>query len=318
MKRLQGYRRLNVALPFAVIVIAHALPALAMDDETAAPLTDADDSHEVKPDTLDDACKRPDIQFTLRPTAWLARTDASTRFGRTGATWIDLASDLRLGSMEPTFAADFAVRFLDRWEVAFEGYEFSASSSGTLNRDVRFGSLNLQSGDTFDASLDVLSVAGTVRYAFHRGFDGPEESYRTGDGLRRVDARLGPQLTLRFIDIENSIRSSGRGEETADGRWLALIPGGHVELTFRPDLPRPGLNRIVADLEAGYGVTYHRDRRRSRRSSIAQIRAGITWYLSENFAVTVGYRLLHTDLRRRSFRFDGGVKGLYVGGAFTF
>lgn len=240
------------------------------------------------------------LQVEVTAGAWLARMRARTMLG--GAQ-IDLESDVDLRDTEPSLNVEIEVVRDDRLRLMFSGFHFETESTAPTRSAVTFGNAVLAAGELAQASAEMTSF----------GFELAVEQARPVDeGPNRF--QFSPLFGLRWVAVDQRIASlAGGGADEVTGEWTSFYVGGQFRLGLDLDDRLP-IGKSV-DIRAATGIGPVFD---SGGGFMAFVRAEIRLEVIDNVDVFFGYRLLELEGQRGDFDFEGGLQGLFVGGAIRF
>jgi hypothetical protein len=255
------------------------------------------------------AQERVQISGTLIAGAWMPRLGGNasleTSSGGSG-TEIDFITQLNYRDLEPTFQGIFHLHVND-WTFGIEGFRFSTSGSGTAGRAFKYGDVTLKSGDKFSSSLRWSSVAVDVAYKLWHPIQYSKEPNHPL-GSKNVDFTISPLLGVRWIDVEQNLSRNGGKSDTGYGQWAAAYIGLRGKLSIELPENTPLLKIIELTAECGAGATFG-----SELGTVAQVRANLNLYLTEQVAVSLGYRYFAEDSYQEDFEFKGHLAGLFLG-----
>ncbi len=240
------------------------------------------------------------LEFRLLLGAYLPRITGGNRFG-VGAPAIGVES-LDLDHVVTTPWIETTIRTPDHWEIQVNGFYYDAGGAGVFDfNPSQFGSLTLNRGDRYEASLRMASAGVEMAFPIWTPFDTEDTTLR-----------LSPIAGLRWFDVQQSVSILGEGSDTAEGEWFAILGGVSVQMRYHA--PRvTWIDLIQADLAASIGPALGGD-----RGFVYQIRGGVTCFFNHNLGLEVGYRLYDIDADNGSFEFDAALQGLFVGLAIRF
>lgn len=254
----------------------------------------------------------PVAEVRLAAGAWLARLGGDVRLRNGSGEAFNLTDDLDLRDLEATFNAELNIRKHDYFDLHLSGFSFSTDQSGTMPRSAVYGDLQFGAGDAYRTSFEMTSVNMEVRFPVYRPFNNSDQKFNK-DGRRRVRFRFGPLVGARYIDVEQAVEQVGIGRENAGGEWLGIHGGAHFELMFRPDGDFRWIDRLVLEAAASAGPLMGGD-----GGVFWQVQSTFRAYITENFGVHVGYRLVDMNAKNDGYRLEGGLQGLFVGGTVSF
>ncbi len=255
------------------------------------------------------------LEVTLLPGVWLPRLVGKTALG---GNPISVSTEFDLNANEPTLNVELAIRKDEIWDLWFGGFAFSTNVSAAFHGGPQtFGSLVLNDGDQYSASLDMTSVAAELSVALWRPYaDGHSREMgdrnRTWDGQYIADLRFSPQFGMRYIDVDQSVTTAGGTEDTG-GEWLAVYAGLMMELNYRPQERISGLSLFQIQTSFAAGPALGGD-----GGVMWQVRAGITIQMTEMFGVMIGYRLVELNADNGPYTLNGGLQGLFLAGSLRF
>lgn len=253
------------------------------------------------------------LQVRITPGVWLIRTMGDARLVRDGVGGeIDLENQVDLRDLEPAFRAELELFKDDKFLLHLSGFSFSTDARGTIAESAAFGHVQLAPGDEFRASLDVISVSGELRLPLYRPFRDSDGVLNT-DGRRRIQFDLGPVVGARYIDLDQTLERIGGNRERTGGEWFAVHAGGYFQFMFRPEGDLPWLDRIGVETSVGIGPLIG-----GSGGFMWQVQSTVRAHITEHLALHLGYRLLDMNAKNGDYRFDGGLRGLFVGGTLSF
>jgi len=255
------------------------------------------------------------LEVTLLPGVWLPRMVGTTALG---GNPIRVNDEFDLNANEATPNVELTIRKDEIWDLWFGAFGFSTDVSAAFHGSTQtFGSLVLNDGDPYTASLDMTSVAIDLSVAVWRPYaDGHSRSMggrnRTWDGHYIADLRFSPQFGMRYIDVDQSVTTAGGTEDTG-GEWLAVYAGLMLELNWRPQERIPGLALFQMQGSFAAGPALGGD-----GGVMWQVRAGLTVQMTEMFGVMFGYRLVELNADNGPYTINGGLQGLFLAGSLRF
>lgn len=255
------------------------------------------------------------LEVTLLTGVWLPRMVGTTALG---GNPIRVNDEFDLNGNEATLNVELTIRKDEIWDLWFGGFTFSTDVSAAFGGGTQtFGSLVLNNGDAYTASLDMTSVAAELSVALWRPYaDGHTRAMgnrnRTWDGQYIIDLRFSPQFGMRYVDVDQSVTTAG-GTEKTGGEWLAVYAGMMLELNCRPEDRIPGLALFQLQASFAAGPALGGD-----GGSMWQVRAGINVQLTETFGVMIAYRLVELNADNGPYTLNGGLQGLFLAGSFRF
>ncbi len=258
------------------------------------------------------------LHMELRGGAWFPRLHGNVTPG-SGATEFNFETDLQLDSSEATPLFELHFRWQD-WSAVLSAFSFDTSADATLGVPVALGSV-VPAGTLIHSAIGIDSGALEIKYDFYRPFADRVLPWRdreanvgnvntAGDYI--ADLRLGPTAGVRYLDVDQSYEPVGFARVENSATSIAAMGG--VDLTL--DL-RPGTIPLVERLEVQGGIAggwAFGD----AEGFLWQVRAGLTLFLTPNFGVSAGYRLLELDTEADDFDFQGSMQGFYLGGSVGF
>lgn len=233
----------------------------------------------------------PGFELQLTAGIHLGRASGSITNGPDGIEPFLMEKVLDLDDYEATFNAELLFR-KDRLDILLSGFDFSTDNSLILAEPITFGALALDAGDSVEATFDLFSAAIDVRYAFYLPpNDDPDITFR-----------IAPSLSLRYVDLDQSITSGGV-RESASASATALLPGLFIDFAFREKLFIGGGTAFGPNLDGG---------------SQWWISASIGYHFTPNLGVSIGYRQLDFDIEEDDYEADGRIAGLFIAGSIRF
>ncbi len=259
--------------------------------------------------------RQQSLEVSLLAGAWLPRLVGTTALG---GNPIRVNDQFDLNDNEPTLNLELTIRKDEIWELWFGGFGFSTGVTAAFQGGTKtFGSLVLNTGDLYTASLDMTSVATDLSVAVWRPYaDGHSRAMgarnRTWDGHYIADLRFSPQFGMRYVDVDQSVTTAG-GTENTGGEWLAVYAGLMLELNYRPEERIGGLALLRIQAAFAAGPAFGGD-----GGGMWQVRAGITVHFTEMFGVMIGYRLVELNVDNGPYTLNGGLQGLFLAGSLRF
>ena len=183
-------------LLIVLVTMALAAPALQDDQELAV-----EPAGSAQPPLSGQPMRQQSLEVTLLPGVWLPRLVGKTALG---GNQISVSTEFDLNANEPTLNVELAIRKDEIWDLWFGGFAFSTNVSTAFHGGPHtFGSLVLNDGDQYSASLDMTSVAAELSVALWRPYaDGHSKAMgdrnRTWDGKYIADLRFSPQFGMRY------------------------------------------------------------------------------------------------------------------------
>ncbi len=250
----------------------------------------------------------PRLEVSVRSGAWIPRLDGEVALGAdSGNPNIQLTEQFDLGDSEFVVNAELTLRFDDRWYVRLTGLDFSTDTASNFAGTATFGAVTLNDGDAFTAAVDMTSVSLEAGLDLSRPV--PDRRRHEPAG---VSVRLAGVAGLRFLRVDQDVVRLAGGSEAATGNWLALYAGADIELRWAADPARPRGRGLALDV--GFAVGFDA----VQGGFLAQVHAGLTLEVTDNFGFEVGYRLLEVDFEDAPYGFDAGLQGLFIGGVLRF
>lgn len=250
------------------------------------------------------------LAFQLTLGAWLPRLDGTAKLGPSVfAEHIDLKRQVDLHDMETVFNGELTMTVNNDWQILLSGFDFSTEGEGQFSGFSDFGDLRFFTGDRYRASFDISSYA--AEWVFPIGeplgtIAGPAEGETTS-------LSFAGQLGLRWTEVDYAMESLDfGGSETAGGEWLAPYFGIRFNLQHEPEPAWPLIKRLDIDVSTAAGPSI------DGGGGFWQLRAGLTCYFTNNFGLTIGYRLLEMDFSDDEYDTDAGLQGLFAGGSIRF
>ena len=119
-------------------------------------------------------------------------------------------------------------------------------------------------------------------------------------GSKNVDFTISPLLGVRWIDVEQNLSRNGGKSDTGYGQWAAAYIGLRGKLSIELPENTPFLKIIELTAECGAGATFG-----SELGTVAQVRANLNLYLTEQVAVSPWLPLFRGRLLSRRFSVQG-------------
>jgi hypothetical protein len=255
------------------------------------------------------------IAVDLLAGVWLPRLGGTSSLNGSGA--LDLAEDYQLDSMENVLNAELTIRKGEFFDLLFSGFGSSTDALTSFATAGSFGPVAIAPGDTVRSSADITSLNAELGLNLWRPYTRTpqvvdEYDNRTADGRYVADLRLTPLLGIRFIDASQAVTNvTASTTATGEGEWLAAYAGFQVTCDWRPE---PSWLRLVR-FQGGFGLGPALG---GDGGFMWQVRAGLTVHPTENFGLTLGYRLLELSVENDGWELDGGLQGLFVAGSIRF
>ncbi len=247
---------------------------------------------------------------------WLPRLGGTSSLNGSGA--LDLADDYQLNGMDNAPNIELTIRKGEFYDLLLSGFGFSSGALVAFPTAGSFGPVAIAQGDAVQSSFDITSLNAELGFNVWRPYTKtPQlvEKYhnRTADGRHYVcDLRLTPLLGARFIEASQTVTNlTASTTAEGEGAWLAVYGGFQMTCDWRPELTLLRLVRLQGGL--GLGPALGGD-----GGFMWQIRAGLTVHPSENFGVTLGYRLVELNVENEGWELDGGLQGLFIAGSIRF
>ncbi len=225
---------------------------------------------------------------------------------------IDFADSFDLGGGQAIPNFELTIRRDETYDLMFGGSYFSSSGAGAFEGNAVFGPLEFRDGDGFRSEFRMTNAFMEFGYAL-RPLLVDTKNIRE-DGRPVADLRLSPLAGMRYVDIDHRVEHEDNGRLDTGGEWVGVYGGVKLELTYRPEpLHVPWMEML--DMHATVGVGRSLD---SSPGYLWHVRSGVTWHITEQAGVQLGYRLMDLDVDRGSYRFKGGLQGLFLGMSLRF
>lgn len=236
-----------------------------------------------------------DDRFTISLGTFLLGTDTELALRGTGGqigTEVNLEKDLGLNSGD-RFRVDANWRIAGRHHLRMLYFDYGASRSRTLDRDLEIGDTIYPIDVTVTAGLDVKIYELAYEYAF----------------LRRNDWELLGSVGAHVADFGFSIRGSGTiaGQpvnartETASATAPLPVVGLRYAWRFAP--------KWYLEATAQYFTVSIDD----VDGEIIDLRAGVNWMFTDHFGIGAGWNRFSTDVDVSKERFNGSLDWKYSG-----
>lgn len=246
---------------------------------------------------------------------WLSRLGGTSALN--GSAALDLAADYQLNGMDNSPNAELTIRKGEFYDLLLSGFGFSSDSLVAFPVNGSFGPVAIAQGDAVQSSFDITSLNAELGFNVWRPYTKTPQLVdkyhnRTADGHYVADLRLTPLLGARFIEASQTVTNLTAGTAAGgEGDWLAVYGGFQMTCDWRPELTWLRLVRFQGSFALGPALG-------GDGGFMWQVRAGITAHPTENFGITLGYRLVELNVENDGWELDGGLQGLFIAGSIRF
>ena len=217
---------------------------------------------------------------------------------------IDLESNISLHDEEATPYISFSLLPINDITVSVSVYDFSTSSSGSFSGNKTFGSMTLQTGDSYEASIDIASV----------GWEAAWDTVKPYENSDSTSLTFAPIVGLQWYGVDNRLENVTDNQSvTHENSWIAMQGGVRVRFDLQTKDVITMIDSISIESQVMAGMLFGDD-----GGSIWSVQAMVALHVSPTVSGHFGYRLQELMAEDGAYTFDAGLQGLYFGGEFRF
>lgn len=217
---------------------------------------------------------------------------------------IDFESNIDLHDQESTPTVSFSLIPINDITTSISVFDFSTSSSGTFEGNRTFGSMSIQNGDAYDASIRLSSIGWEA--AWDAG-----KPYETSD---RASLTFAPIAGLQWYGVDGMLENVTDAQSvTHNNSWVSVQGGLRVHFDLNTRNSTNLLDSVSFESQCMAGILFGGD-----GGVMWSVQAMVALHLSPSVSGHFGYRLQELYAEDGAYAFDAGVQGLYLGGAVRF
>lgn len=232
---------------------------------------------------------------------WIPRLAGTMQDG--GGT-INLESNVIVHDEEATPFVSFSLIPINDITLSVAVYDFSTSSTGSFSGNRTFGSMALENGDSYDASIGITSV----------GWEAAWETVKPYEKSKDTSLTFAPIVGLQWYGVENRLENVTDDQTvTHNNSWVSMHGGLRVGFDLQTQDFSAAVTSITVESQFMAGLLFGDD-----GGTVWSVQAMVALHVSPSVSGHLGYRLQELNAEDGAYTFDAGLQGLYFGGEFRF
>ena len=217
---------------------------------------------------------------------------------------IDFESNINLHDQESTPTVSFSLIPTNDITMSISVYDFSSSGSGTFEGNRSFGSMTMQNGDAYEASMGITSIGWEAAWDVGK-------PYETSD---RASLTFAPIAGLQWYGVNGMLENVTDAQSvTHNNSWVSMQGGIRVHFNLNTRNSLNLLDSVSLESQFMAGFLFGGD-----GGTIWSVHAMVALHISPSVSGHFGYRLQELYAEDGAYAFDAGLQGLYLGGALRF
>ena len=217
---------------------------------------------------------------------------------------IDLESNVKVHNEEATTFVSFSLIPINDITLSVAVFDFSTSSTGSFSGNRTFGSMTLENGDTYDATIGITSV----------GWEAAWDTVKPYEKSDSTSLTFAPIVGLQWYGVENRLENVTDDQVvTHNNGWISLHGGLRVGFDLQTQDFTTAIESISVESQFMAGLLFGDD-----GGTVWSVRAVIALHVSPTVSGHIGYRLQELIAEDGAYKFDAGLQGLYFGGELRF
>ena len=217
---------------------------------------------------------------------------------------VDLESNIILNDQESIPMVSFSLIPTNDITMSISVFDFSTSGSGTFVGNRSFGSMTMQNGDAYEASMRIASV----------GWEAAWDASRPYESSDRASLTFAPIAGLQWYGVDGMLENVTDAQSvTHNNSWVSIQGGIRVQFSLNTENASTPFDSISFESQFTAGLLFGGD-----GGTVWSVRGMIALHLSPSISGHFGYRLQELNAEDGAYAFGGGVQGLYLGGALRF
>jgi hypothetical protein len=217
---------------------------------------------------------------------------------------VNLESNISVHDEEATPLISFSLIPINDITISVAVYDFSTSASGTFSGNRTFGSMALDNGDSYEASIGITSV----------GWEAAWDTVKPYAESESASLTFAPIVGLQWYGVENQLENVTDSQTIAhNNSWVSLHGGLHVRFDLQTQDFTNAIESISLESQFMGGILFG-----DNGGSVWSVKAVVALHVSPTFSGHFGYRLQELCAEDGAYTFDAGLQGLYFGGELRF
>lgn len=246
--------------------------------------------------TVAASAEEPNDRYWVRLEGFVPKISSTARFDlpgtRIAGTTVDFERDLGLSDQKTLPYVLMGLRLGERWRAEFEYYELKRTGTRTIQRDVQWDDTVFSAGAEITSNFDSTIFRLSAGYSFYRSSTG----------------EMGAAFGFHVTDFDLGITGQGtvpQGELLRSESKQQVVP--------LPTLGLYGTYMLSPQWILRGRLDYLSLKYDQYDGALVNVMAAVDWRFARNFAIGLGYRYVHYDVKASKSSFDGEVKYKFRG-----